>query len=77
MRPAAADDVLALVATGHNEAVKIAIILGVRIPSVAKRLRELRAQGMVKLGENAWEPTFRARHLNWVEYRARELTEGA
>lgn len=74
MRVAAVDDVLALVATGHNEAVKIAVILEVRIPSVAKRLRELRGQGMVNLGESGWEPTFKARHLNWVEYRARELT---
>lgn len=72
-RPAAIDDVLALVVAGHNEAVGIAAILKVRIPSVTKRLRELRGQGMVKLGENGWEATFKARHLNWVPHRVREL----
>lgn len=73
MRVAAIDDVLALVATGTTRLSLIARMLDASHASVAKRLRELEQQGMAKHTENGWEPTFSARNLNWVEFRAREL----
>lgn len=71
-KPAAVDDVLALVAHGMSQASAIAEELGVTPQSVGRRLAELFNEGLVAKQGNSWSVT-PAGEQNWTELRAREL----
>ena len=73
-KPAAVDDVLALVVHGMSRTNAIAEQLGVTAHSVNKRLHELMNEGMVAKQGPDWSAT-PAAEQNWTEHRAREIAE--